>query len=181
MDLLEFIAHINRYIPTDEQIREKRSARNITISDLDVRRIRMAFELRYEPIAKVKGKLDALILDTNIREVGIGMVQFYEEILIEDSVYRCFADYNYDYEFAERLLDSKIVIVERGAYDMGDVDIIANNIDEFLQLLIIITNSDRHQIYDIPMEGNTEIILNRMIKEGVSKKWLKLLLPTIVK
>ncbi|GEP92246.1 hypothetical protein SAMN05660909_02481 [Chitinophaga terrae (ex Kim and Jung 2007)] len=181
MELSDFINHINKYIPTEEQIRRKKLDHNQLISDNDLPRIQDAFRLRINQTANNnKEKLDALISDTNIREVGIGMVQFYDEMETKGALYRCFADYDYGYEFAERLSDSKIVIVERDAYDMGDIFVIANSVDEFMQLLILITNIDRHQVYGTPIEGDIRHRLEEMVKNGVSKKWLNYLLPTLL-
>lgn len=176
MEVQELISIINRYAPSAEQIIAKRLSRNISITSMEAEVLRDGFKLSYVVTETVRGKLDDLIYNTNIRYIGTGGIEFDSEITLEEGIYRCFASYNYHNGFCQRLTDMKIVILDRETLEEG---VVSESLDQFLLLLCLITNYDRNVIYGVALEDNFLEKVNKLIGAGVSKKWAEILMPTL--
>ncbi|MEZ2442983.1 hypothetical protein AB6805_14765 [Chitinophaga sp. RCC_12] len=177
MEIKELINEINRYAPSVDQIIAKRLSRNIPVTPLEAETIRDGFRLAYLTTEAVRGKLDDLIYNTNIKYIGTGGVEFDSEISLEADVYRCFASYNYYNEFCQRLTDMKIVVLDRETLLEGGV--ISESLDQFFYFLCLLTNYDRNVIYGVALNDRFLENVEELIRAGVSKKWVKILMPTL--
>jgi hypothetical protein len=172
MRVQTFVEKINSVAPSIEQIMRESNTLDNSVAES----LQESFLLTYNPPNEEVGLLDELISYTSIYNTGLSGINFFDEISLQNDIYRHFANYNDHFDFCQRLSDSKIVLID---IDTQVEEILCNNISEFLDFLFLLANLDTHVLYSVPLEKDFKDKLKSLISKGFSIKWIKILMPDL--
>ena len=147
MKISDFIDQLNQNLPSLEQIAAKRAKLNLR-SDLSELAVSLEnLKYRHSKSPNRGETLRELIEDSNIHQMGIGLLDFYSEIKVRsgDMVGLEFAKHNDFYRISLSLQNGSIFWCND---ESTDVEILAANFDQFLSFLLLYHRYFMHVIQE---------------------------------
>lgn len=173
MSIKEWVTQINKQAPSVEQVVAKYNKVNLSIDEHKAKEHLRRLEIVYTNSFSNKvfeNKLEELIQNTNISQIGIGVLSFYSKIesCALDFTYFEFASYN---DFYKICFNEHIVMYSDEALLFEDVAI---NSDVFLAFLVEYNKYYMFLSYGVQYdEAATRKQLSLLISQGMSNKIVK--------
>lgn len=180
MKIKEFILCVNNYIPTLEQVKDKFARLNISIDES-----RAVSHLRSQEICHFSNKekvadqdlLYDLIEGTNIGMVGIGSINFYASMEVNESNnFLEFASINDCYRICMSSESLNIFYYED---ESGDQEIITSQIHDFFEFLCEYNKYHKNLTYGVDYDKVAfKKKLQYLIGKGFSKSFIDYLIQS---
>lgn len=171
MTILEFVKKINQSSPIFgnkglKELEEKFDHKDAMLNN--------HLELNSQ-IKNFEKKIDQLIYGTNIGIVGVGGINFRQKIKFISHDFKEFASYNDFYRLCYSESKSHIISITD---DWDEEMIISSTIDQFLLLLYEHHKAYLKEVFNVNYdEIESYSLLSELIVNGVSKQWIKELIP----
>jgi hypothetical protein len=176
MTVKQFVLEINYFFPTSDQIVDKygKVIQGFDLAKAEVYKQNNLLKLSIDQF-DVAALIDQLILCTNICSISIGSINFSSEITNVNGTFREFAYYNDFYHFCYDIFSMEIVSFDN-YFDKKEV--VATSPEQFLKFLVEYNKYHRGMTFKISYSKlQSREILNKLIEEGFSKRWINELMP----
>ncbi|HEY8402015.1 MAG TPA: hypothetical protein VIK89_12175 [Cytophagaceae bacterium] len=176
MTVKKFVFEINYFFPTSDQIVYKygKVIQGFDLAKAEVYRQNNLLKLNIDQFEEV-ALIDQLILCTNISSISIGSINFSSEVTKVNGTFKEFAYYNDFYHFCYDIFSMEIVSFDNY---FDNKEVVATSPEQFLKFLVEYNKHYRGMIFEMSYSKLQSLeILNKLIEEGFSKRWINELMP----
>jgi len=173
MKIKSFVESLNAISPTIDQVEQASWSKGDIITAELAETIRGFYVLEYMDGDKLLGSLDEFINNTSIGNGEIGCINFFSEIVVKGSTYRCFANFNDHYDVCQDITDRKIKYLD---VDTFEAEVVCGDFETFLEFLLLLASYNNNIMFSVPLIQDYDSRLKKLVSAGFSVKWLRMLM-----